>query len=194
MLMQPKFILPRQVRGFTLIEVLVTVFILAFGLLGLANLQSKMQVTEVESYQRAQGVVLLRDMMEMIAANRTNAVDYVTGTSIGTGDAEPASCTGKAFGAGRDVCEWSNALKGAAEKDAGNANVGAMIGAHGCVTQVQAEDTTSGVCLPGIYRVTVLWQGLNSTVAPNLVCPGDVANVNLRSLSSEITIGLSSCT
>lgn len=176
-----------------MLEVLITVVILAFGLLGLATLQSKMQLAEVESYQRSQGVVLLNNMLEMIYANHTNASDYVTGVSIGTGDTQPASCTGVAFGANRDICEWSNALKGAAEKDSTNADVGAMIGAHGCITLIQAEDTTPGVCNPGIYRVSVIWQGLHPTAAPSLVCPGDVADASLRSLSSEITVGLSTC-
>ena len=193
MLSMPRHSPHRPSNGFTLLEVLITVVLLAFGLLGLATLQSKMQLAEVESYQRSQAVVLLNDMTEMISANGANAINYVTGASIGTGDAQPSSCAAIAFGASRDICEWSNALKGAAEADSGGNNVGAMIGAHGCVTQLQAEDATAGVCKPGIYRVSVIWQGLHSTVAPNNVCPGDAADAKLRSLSSAVTIGLTDC-
>ena len=39
-------------RGSTMLEVLVTIAILAVGLLGLAGLQSRLQVSEMESYQQ----------------------------------------------------------------------------------------------------------------------------------------------
>ena len=54
--------------GATMIEVLITIVILAFGLLGLVGLQAKVQLAEVESYQRAQAVVLLNDMADRLNA------------------------------------------------------------------------------------------------------------------------------
>jgi type IV pilus assembly protein PilV len=53
---------PSRQRGTSLVEVLVTVIVLAFGLLGIAALQAKAQVGNLEAYQRAQAVVLLQDM------------------------------------------------------------------------------------------------------------------------------------
>lgn len=177
--------------GFTLIEVLVTIVILAFGLLGMASLESKMQLTEMASYQRGQAVGLLADMTQRISVNGPNAASYVAYGTLGTGDTQPTTCAGS--GAALDACEWSNALKGAGEQNSGGSNVGAMVDAQGCVTQVQAEDTSSGVCLPGIYRVTVTWQGNASTVTPALVCPGVTAGPKLRSISSEVAIALPTC-
>ena len=55
--------------GATMIEVLITIVILAFGLLGLVGLQAKVQLADFESYQRAQAVVLLSDMVDRINAN-----------------------------------------------------------------------------------------------------------------------------
>ena len=46
-------------RGVSLIEVLITMVVVAFGLLGLAAFQAKAQVGSIESYQRAQAAVLL---------------------------------------------------------------------------------------------------------------------------------------
>ena len=67
-------------RGFTLLEVLITLIILAIGMLGLANLQSKIHVTEVESYQRAHAVLLLQDMVDRIHSNRaTQALTLYAG-------------------------------------------------------------------------------------------------------------------
>lgn len=162
------FLTPSIPRGFTLLEVLITLIILAVGMLGLANLQSKIQVTQIESYQRAQAVLLLQDMVNRINANRAQAASYVTASAIGTGDSSPTNCA-LAATAAQDLCEWSNALKGSSEKK-GAANTGSMIDGRGCVTQIQASNPTPGVCTPGIYRISVAWQGLNATVSPPLTC------------------------
>lgn len=174
-----------------MIEVLVTIIIMAFGLLGMATLESKIQLTEMESYQRGQAIALLTDMLQKISVNGPNAASYVASGTVGTGDTQPTNCTGS--GAALDICEWSNALKGAAEQTSGGANAGAMIDAKGCVTQIQAENSSPGVCQPAIYRVTVMWQGMHPTVAPNLVCQGVSPDPSMRSISSLVTIGLPTC-
>lgn len=184
---------PTRALGFTLLEVLITLIVLAVGLLGLANLQSKMQVAQVESYQRAQAVLLLDDMVSRLNANRGQAADYVTASPVGTGDTQPAVCA-EATTAAQDLCEWSNALKGASEKK-DTANAGAMIDGRGCVEQEQAPNPAPGVCAPGVYRVTVAWQGLGATVSPALDCArnsyGDDAL--RRVVSLRTVIGLPGC-
>jgi type IV pilus assembly protein PilV len=185
-------------RGTTLLEVLVTMLVLAFGMLGLAGLQAKMHLAEMESYQRAQAIVLLSDMVERINANRANAAAYVTGTAapLGTGDTQAASCTTAAIGVARDQCEWSNALKGAAETTGGT-SIGAMIGARGCVEQLQAPNLAPGICWPGVYRVTVVWQGLNATATPSLACASGSSyggtTALRRAIGANVTIGLTTC-
>lgn len=186
---------PRRQRGMSMIEVLVTIIILAFGLLGLAGLQLKVQNAEMESYQRAQALVLLNDMLERIGANRANAASYVTSGTIGTGDAQPASCTSLATGAVRDICEWSNTLKGSLETS-GSSKIGAMIGARGCITQIQAVNAASGVCTPGIYEISVAWQGLAGTVAPSKTCASGLygsGDTLRRLVATQITVGLPTC-
>ncbi len=49
----PRHALPGKQRGLTMIELMVTVVILLVGLMGLAGLQSRLQQSEMESYQRA---------------------------------------------------------------------------------------------------------------------------------------------
>lgn len=154
---------PVRQRGFLLIEVLVTIVILAFGILGLAGLQTRMQATEVESYQRSQALIVLNDMVARINANRANAASYVTASAVGTGDSlQSTDCTTLAFGQPRDICEWSHELTGASEQ-AGTRNAGAMIGGRGCIDQIAGAS-------PPTFRVTVAWQGLQSTIAPSLGC------------------------
>lgn len=183
-----------RAHGYILLEAMITVVILAFGLLGLAGLQTKMQAAEMDSYQRAQALILLDDMAARISANRPNAINYVTsGLSpayLGTGDAQASDCSTATFGVTRDQCEWSGELKGSAETlGAGGANVGAMINARGCV----AEEVVSAT--PLTLRVVVTWQGLTPTTAPNLVCAsdsdyGDTTSVTgyRRAISKTLTI------
>nr|UXE44578.1 hypothetical protein Hi04_10k_c2651_00022 [uncultured bacterium] len=185
----------RQV-GSSLVEVMVTVAILAFALLGIAGLQSKIGVAEMESYQRAQALVALSQMTERLAANTANAAAYVTGNTIGTGDAQPANCTGIAQGPNRDLCEWSNTLKGTGEKSGGGASVGGMMSGRGCITQVQAPNPALGVCAAGIYQVSVVWQGMAPTAVPALACGAGLygANdANRRLVSATVTIPTTSC-
>ncbi len=149
-----------------MIEVLVTLVILLFGLLGLAGLMTQSQRAELESYQRAQAVVFLQDMIGRIGANRSVAACYAVTDealgepALGTGAGTIPTCgagTVQAFTrANADLTEWSDMLEGAAELQAGN-RVGAMIGARGCVS----------VNASGVYLVSVAWQGLGNSAAPN---------------------------
>jgi type IV pilus assembly protein PilV len=192
----PQLFVSRQ-RGTTMIEVLVTVVILAFGLLGIAAFQAKAQAGSIEAYQRAQAVVLLEDLQARMAGNPENSADYVTATPLGTGHA-PGDCTLLAAGSARDKCEWSTALLGAAEVTgtvASEIRVGAMLGARGCVTQIQARSTTPGACSPGIYQLTVAWQGLHATRAPTSTCgSGQYGNETLRrAIGVRVAAGVPHC-
>ncbi len=162
-----------------LLEVLISIIILAFGLLGLAGLQLKVQNSETESYQRAQAILLTQEMASMLSANRANAASYVTSTPLGTGDSQPSSCTGQ--GMQLDECTWSNQLKGAAEVNSG-VNVGAMTNAVGCIESLGGS--------PSVYRVTVAWQGMTQLSAPALTCGQNLYgnDGNRRAISSLITI------
>ncbi len=73
-------------RGVTMLEVLVTILIVTFGLLGLGGLQARAQLAEVEAYSRAQAIVLLQDIVDRINANRKNSMSYVTAAALGTGN------------------------------------------------------------------------------------------------------------
>jgi type IV pilus assembly protein PilV len=187
--------LPSSEAGLSLVEVLVTVVLLAFGLLGIAALQSRIRVGTIESYQRAQAVVVLDDMRARMIGNPAHAADYVTATSVGTNDSQPADCGTLAMGAPRDLCEWSQELKGAAERNSASGAVGAMVGARGCVEQLQAPNPAAGVCEPGIYRLSVAWQGMHPTKASSLPCGANQygPDSNRRVISVRLAVGLPAC-
>ena len=188
----------RRQHGVSLLEVLVTIVILAFGLLGLAGLQAKIQLVEVESFQRGQAILLLNDMSERISANRTFAANYVSATTVrGTGDSQSATCASETIGLNRDLCQWSNALKGSSEQKSGS-NVGTMTGGRGCIRLVQAADPTPGTCTPGIYEVTVAWQGLHKTITPASTCGKESYgsgsdDAYRRAISARVSVGLTGC-
>lgn len=192
--MNPSPFLLRRQRGVSLVEVLVTMVVLAFGLLGLAAFQSKAQVGSIESYQRAQAAVLLQDMQSRLSGNSIDAASYLTTTPLGTNSGLGLDCRLEAAGSARDKCEWNAALRGAAEKRAGVLG-GAMQGARGCITQVQAMNDAPGVCRPAIYLVSVSWQGLHATRAPAQACGKDLygADTHRRTISARVAVGLPAC-
>lgn len=188
-------------RGFTLLEVLVSLVIMVFGLLGLIGLQAFTQVSTFESYQRGQALILANDMADRISTNRGSALCYdLTSRSIWAG--MPASnpvptCTA-AVGtastraiANTDLAQWDAALKGAGEQQgAGGPQVGGILGARGCITY---DATTNS------YRVAVAWQGMAATVAPtaadaNATCGLNQYGSDAQRREVSVTVRIASLT
>lgn len=152
-------------RGFALVETMVTVVVIAFGLLGVAGLVSRSFNTESEAVQRTQASMLLQDMVSRIESNRANFSAYVTASSGVTGYATSAyppsgsvlSCDPAAPLAGRDLCEWGQLMAGAEERIGGQ-NAGVLIGAIGCVHELDAFNR--------VYAVSISWMAANPGPAP----------------------------
>ena len=152
--------------GMALIEVLVAMLIVAFGALGFVGLQARTTVTNLEGYQRAQALVLLNDIAQRMNANRAAAISYVA-ADIGVND--PGACPANPLAA-RDLCEWSNLIRGAAVEESGN-KVGAVQAARGCIEALGG----------GRYLVSVVWQGVQATAPSALACGnGAYSAENLR--------------
>lgn len=156
----------RNVRGYTLIEVLVSLVVLAVGLLGLAGLHTRVSVAEMESYQRSQALTLVQDMVDRLTANSSQLradINHGTAlttykTTLNTTDVGAAVQTCSGSGAAFDLCEWGNAIAGAAEKSGGT-SVGTLTNGRGCIRQPDATD-------PYLYMVAVTWQGRIDSKAP----------------------------
>src|ERR1700693_3274100 len=84
---------PLGEAGFTLIDVLISVFILAFGMLALARVMAQSSLSEVEASQRSQAMMLVQDMSERINLNRKNAAAYVGDYSATWGPSGGADCS-----------------------------------------------------------------------------------------------------
>lgn len=156
--------------GATLIEILITLIILMFGLLGLVGVSSRSHMTELESLQRTRALELVQDMAGRINANRKVAACYSNGTGgiqLGNGSTTVPDCPPgilatdlQKLQAKSDLDAWDKELKGD-EMRTDTKNVGALINAVGCVMQT-AEDTDT------VYLIAVSWQGLVKTAAPIL--------------------------
>jgi type IV pilus assembly protein PilV len=73
MTLQQGSLMSRQ-TGSSLLEVLIAVVILAFGLLGLAGLQATSVKSSHSAYQRSQATLLAYDMVDRMRAARTAAI------------------------------------------------------------------------------------------------------------------------
>ena len=69
----------RHARGFSLVEVLVSIVVLSFGLLGMVGMQAAALKSNREARLQSSGVVLARELAEMIRGNK--AVGVLTGAA-----------------------------------------------------------------------------------------------------------------
>ena len=184
-------------RGFSMLEILVTIMILLIGLLGLAGLQTRAHTAELESYQRVQALILASKAVDTIRSNRRTAqcfavTDPASGTPFvgvtATGHAGAISCAASTIAentlANDSFTEWDEALQGAAETKSG-ASVGAMIGARGCIsydTTTELIDPATGGTISGtgLYTVDVAWQGLTNVITSTVNCANGLYGSELK--------------
>ncbi len=93
----------RAQSGFSLIEVLVTMVVVAVGLLGFAGLQAHSLKSNRTSLQRSYATMLAYDIIDCMRVNRAGADAAGYNINIGT----PAVAGGIA---GNDLVNWKTAL------------------------------------------------------------------------------------
>jgi len=102
-------------RGFTLIEVMVSLCILAFGLLGMAALQTESLKYNNAAFTDSQAQFLLNDMVERIRANGTNntyVMSFTDELDPVTVDCSEETCVGNQM-ALWDMTQWRQAAEDA---------------------------------------------------------------------------------
>jgi type IV pilus assembly protein PilV len=83
----------RGASGFTMLEVLISIVVIAFGLLGVAGLQAFALKNNQSASQRSVATVLATDMIDRMKANSKAATDGFYNETSGTG-VTPASVPG----------------------------------------------------------------------------------------------------
>ncbi|MCC2655067.1 MAG: pilV [Panacagrimonas sp.] len=161
---------PRRRRtqaGFTLIEVLITIFVAAIGLLAVAGLQAISKKFNYDAVQRTSASTLAQSMIESLRSNPGFLDAYLTSdatTATAAVDcaAPDAQCTPLEIAA-YDVYRWGQALLGA-EAQIDGEDAGGLVDATGCI---QAGDVA------GLYLVVVAWRGITGLADPGTDDPAD---------------------
>lgn len=98
-------------RGFNLVEVLVSLLVLSFGLLGLAALQNFSLKSTHQSFQRTQATLAIQDMIDRMRTNSlaVGAGNYnvpaFTNVAPASSDCAAAACSGIDM-ANYDIGRW----------------------------------------------------------------------------------------
>jgi type IV pilus assembly protein PilV len=171
--------------GFSLIEVLVALVIILVALMGIAALQARATIAELEAQQRAMALILLSDIVDRVLANKNtkSCFAYTTDTTngkpyigvAGTSDAVLTACTAStaAYNAQADnaLADIDDLLEGSSETAAGN-KVGGVIGARACISYDTTTELT-GKPGTGLFTVVVSWQGMADLLVPAAKCAND---------------------
>ncbi|MDA7852359.1 type IV pilus modification protein PilV [Porticoccaceae bacterium] len=152
----------RNIGGFSMIEVLITLLVFSVGLLGYASLQNRAQKAQLEVYQRVYALNLVDYMVDQVRSNPLARGCYgLAAVEVGTGFYGSYTCS--SYGTAETqaqviaaVNEWSDLLKGSGEVIDGN-SVGGLLNARGCIIYDDVNET---------YTISVVWQGLVETIAP----------------------------
>lgn len=147
--------------GFTLIEVLIAVVILAVGLLGLAGLQAAGLSNNQSAYNRSQATQLAYDIADRMRANPSARINYVTSAMVPP-SAAAATCS-TLIRPCTDCTSSVNSCSTAqlAVKDLFDWNLD-------LATLPSGTGTITGGAL-GVYTVTVSWDDNKSGVASTSV-------------------------
>ena len=142
---------PRNSRGVSLIEVLISVLVMGVGLLGIAAMQATALRNSQSSLERSQAVVQSYTILD---AMRANAIAARAGAyNMGMTCAPPGGTTLP----DTDRANWINSLRGRAGM--GATACGAInCGANTCTVTVQWDDTrgSNGVAAQQFATVTRL--------------------------------------
>jgi type IV pilus assembly protein PilV len=158
-----------QQRGFTLIEVLIALLVLSFGLIGLAMLQATGLKFNNDSYMRSQATILAYDIIDRMRANKVGADGNsycLTSISPCETTATPgaetcgdstAGCTSAAALARYDVSRWYDLQTRTLSAGAAPSSI------------TRTTVTTAGGKTVNQYTITMRWSERETNIAQSWV-------------------------
>lgn len=129
--------------GFTLIEVLIAMLVLAVGLLGLAGLQATSLRNNQSAYNRSQATLLTYDMADRIRANLADANNLANSAYVASATAALQSTCNSSPGC-------TPALMAQNDRALWNANIISALGPLG-TGSVTVDGTTR------VFTITINW-------------------------------------
>jgi len=149
---------PRQQGGFTLVEVMVTVFVVAVGLLAAAALQAVAKKAAYDAMQRTTASVLAQDILERIRSNSAQINAYARQGAELTAALPATNCAAAVCTAQQlvtyDLSQWQRGLDGAAEQisdGSGTTAAGGLRSPVGCIRQNGNQ-----------VAVVIAWRGMTA--------------------------------
>ena len=151
--------------GFTLVEVLIAILVLAVGLLGLAGLQATSLSNSQSAYNRSLATQLAYDLADRIRANNDPAgsalAAYIAGVPAANANCKNTTGCSPAQMAQNDLYEWNCAVAGGCQNDAPPI-AAALPGGTGLPITVTV---VGGV---NVYTITISWTDKNNNGIPEL--------------------------
>lgn len=152
----------RTQGGFSLIEVMIALLVLGFGLLGLALLQTMNLRYTQSANQRTQAVNLATELIDMMRSNRSELNNYaLSHRKLDTYTVDP------------DGCQMQDALGSTANMTRWLCQARDALGPEGEV-EVQADATTGNV------SVWLKWDESNLEQSTNNVALADSGEIELE--------------
>ncbi|QYJ98699.1 type IV pilus modification protein PilV [Shewanella alkalitolerans] len=167
-------------KGFSLIEVMVSLVILVIGLIGIFNLHVVSKRGSFESFQQTQASYYANDIINRMKLNPTQLANYAgtyskLPTSVGK-ECKGATVCSSTEMAAWDLYEWQISFFGTAEK-VGTQNVGGLDTPIACIV-VNGNDVT----------VTMAWKGIRKTKIASATSDCGSATTNRRLYSVQTVI------
>jgi type IV pilus assembly protein PilV len=160
-------LMPLSQQGFTLIEVMVAVFVLAVGILGMAGMQAVSVRESQNSIFRSQADILAGDMADRLRANRADAADDLSTNYETDGTNDGGDCLGTTANcdavelAAHDIFQWQTQIA--------NSNLPSGIGT------ITRNDGTSE------YTILVFWdEDRDGAVVTGASCNSTAADGCIR--------------
>lgn len=146
-------------KGFTFVEMLISMAILAGGIVGVVAMQAVAKKGSFDAVQRAMATSLANDIVQRMRVNTTGVTNgsyngtytsFSVSSSMNRCQNTGAPCTSAQIAA-NDLYEWKMALFGAdVTQDAGN--VGGLITPTACISHAA-----------GVVSVVISWMGRTET-------------------------------
>ncbi|TVP14985.1 type IV pilus modification protein PilV [Shewanella sp. KCT] len=167
-------------KGFSLIEVMVSLVILVIGLIGIFNLHVVSKRGSFESFQQTQASYYANDIINRMRLNPSEIDNYEgeysnLPSSVGKECKGVTICSPSEMTAW-DLYEWQTLFFGTAEK-VGTQNVGGLDTPTACIV-VEGNDVT----------VTMAWKGIRETKIASATsdCGSTTKNRRLYSVQTVI--------
>jgi len=149
-------------RGFTLIEVLVALFILSTGILGAVAMQASAKKGSFDAMQRSLASAYAQNILERMKGNNAQVGANVLNGYNGNYGINPLNAPGNRCNLSTSLCtpaelisndlyEWEQSLIGADSKNI-NANIGGLTDVVGCINHSNSNVT-----------IAISWEGREET-------------------------------